>query len=122
MLRILGSPKTLCDGLTRRDMLWAGGLGLFGLGLPALRLASLADMAEGLVDGDFKVGEVYRLGQEIECATVHRGSDIGHVAIGREDDSESLYRLLVELLKQRQAVHPRHVDVAHHHLDIGVLL
>src|SRR6185369_16743393 len=34
MLRILGSPKTLCDGLTRRDMLWAGGLGLLGLGLP----------------------------------------------------------------------------------------
>ena len=25
MLRILGSRKTLCDGLTRRDMLWAGG-------------------------------------------------------------------------------------------------
>jgi hypothetical protein len=34
MLRILGSPKRLCDGCTRRDMLWAGGLGLFGLGLP----------------------------------------------------------------------------------------
>src|SRR5947209_640459 len=33
MLRVLGSPKTLCDGLTRRDMLWAGGLGLFGIGL-----------------------------------------------------------------------------------------
>jgi hypothetical protein len=33
MLRILGSPKTLCDGLTRRDMLWAGGLGLLGVGL-----------------------------------------------------------------------------------------
>src|SRR5216683_926722 len=33
MLRILGSPKRLCDGCTRRDMLWAGGLGLFGLGL-----------------------------------------------------------------------------------------
>jgi hypothetical protein len=33
MLRVLGSPKKLCDGLTRRDMLWAGGLGLFGLGL-----------------------------------------------------------------------------------------
>ncbi len=32
MLRILGSPKRLCDGLTRRDMLWAGGLGLLGLG------------------------------------------------------------------------------------------
>jgi hypothetical protein len=33
MLRILGSPKTFCDGWTRREMLWAGGLGLFGLGL-----------------------------------------------------------------------------------------
>jgi hypothetical protein len=33
MLRILGSPKKLCDGWTRREMLWAGGLGLFGVGL-----------------------------------------------------------------------------------------
>src|SRR5438046_6351584 len=33
MFRILGSPKRFSDGLTRRDMLWAGGLGLFGLGL-----------------------------------------------------------------------------------------
>src|SRR4051812_2483992 len=40
MLRILGSPKNLCGGLTRREMLWAGGLGLFGLGLTDyLRLA-----------------------------------------------------------------------------------
>jgi hypothetical protein len=36
MLRILGSPKRLCDGLTRREMLLAGGLGLCGLGLPDL--------------------------------------------------------------------------------------
>ncbi|MCS7045894.1 MAG: DUF1501 domain-containing protein, partial [Gemmataceae bacterium] len=33
MLRILGSKKTFCDGLTRRDMLWAGSLGALGLGL-----------------------------------------------------------------------------------------
>ena len=33
MLRILGSQKRFCNGLTRRDMLWAGGLGMFGLGL-----------------------------------------------------------------------------------------
>ena len=38
MLRVLGSPKRLCDGLTRRDMLHVGGLSLFGLGLePFLR-------------------------------------------------------------------------------------
>jgi hypothetical protein len=42
MLRILGSPKTFCDELTRREMLWAGGLGLFGLGLgDFLRLSDL---------------------------------------------------------------------------------
>ena len=33
MLRVLGSKTTLCDGLTRRDLLQAGGLGLCGLGL-----------------------------------------------------------------------------------------
>jgi hypothetical protein len=33
MLRVLGSSKRFCDGWTRREMLWAGGLGLFGLGL-----------------------------------------------------------------------------------------
>src|SRR5438067_10365849 len=32
MLRVLGSPRKLCDGLTRRDFLHAGGLGLLGLG------------------------------------------------------------------------------------------
>src|SRR5439155_1009734 len=32
MLRILGSARRLCDGWTRREMLRAGGLSLFGLG------------------------------------------------------------------------------------------
>jgi hypothetical protein len=36
MLRILGSPKTLCDGITRRDFLHIGGLGALGLGLSDL--------------------------------------------------------------------------------------
>lgn len=36
MLRVLGSPKRLCTGVTRRDALWAGGLSLFGLALPEL--------------------------------------------------------------------------------------
>jgi hypothetical protein len=34
MLCILGSPKKLCSGPTRREMLRAGGLGLLGLTLP----------------------------------------------------------------------------------------
>jgi hypothetical protein len=36
MLRVLGSPKATCDGLTRRDLLRVGGLGLAGLGLADL--------------------------------------------------------------------------------------
>jgi hypothetical protein len=36
MLRILGSSRRLCDGLSRRDLLHAGGLGLLGLALPDL--------------------------------------------------------------------------------------
>ncbi|QEH38107.1 hypothetical protein OJF2_67050 [Aquisphaera giovannonii] len=32
MIRVLGSPKRLCDGLTRRDLLHVGSLGLLGLG------------------------------------------------------------------------------------------
>ncbi len=33
MIRVLGGPKRLCDGLTRRDLLHAGAISLFGLGL-----------------------------------------------------------------------------------------
>ncbi len=33
MLRFLGSTRTLCDGLTRREFLHVGGLGALGLGL-----------------------------------------------------------------------------------------
>src|SRR5215510_10881991 len=33
MIRLLGSRKMLCDGLTRRDFLQLGGLGALGLGL-----------------------------------------------------------------------------------------
>src|SRR5579863_8746665 len=36
MLRILGSAKTLCDRITRRDMLRVGGLGLLPAGLSGL--------------------------------------------------------------------------------------
>ena len=40
MLRILGSQKRLCDGLTRRDLLQAGGASLLGLGLGDLAQAA----------------------------------------------------------------------------------
>ncbi|MFO0869737.1 MAG: DUF1501 domain-containing protein [Pirellulales bacterium] len=36
MIRVLGSPKRLCGGVTRRDLLRIGGLGFVGPGLPTL--------------------------------------------------------------------------------------
>lgn len=45
MLRVLGSPKRLCDGLTRRDFLEVGGLGWSGLTLSALLEAQHAKAA-----------------------------------------------------------------------------
>jgi uncharacterized protein (DUF1501 family) len=39
VLRILGSPKRLCDGLTRREVLQAGGISLLGLGLDQVAAA-----------------------------------------------------------------------------------
>jgi hypothetical protein len=36
MLKLLGNPKILCDGLTRRDLLHIGSLATFGLGLSHL--------------------------------------------------------------------------------------
>src|SRR5262249_25512223 len=48
MLRVLGSTKKLCNGLTRREMLVAGGLSLFGLGLEDyLALAERAPTSTG---------------------------------------------------------------------------
>ncbi len=40
MLRVLGSPKRLCDGITRRELLQAGGISLLGLGLGELAEAT----------------------------------------------------------------------------------
>src|SRR5262245_57973694 len=42
MLSLLSRGTTLCDGLTRRECLRIGGLGMFGLTLPALLRARQA--------------------------------------------------------------------------------
>lgn len=44
MLRLLGSKRKFCDGVTRRDLLHIGGLGLYGL--TAARAAALSAMPD----------------------------------------------------------------------------
>ena len=54
MLRILGSQRTLCGGMSRRDWLRIGGLGLAGLGLAdVLRLQAHAREAEAVRSASF---------------------------------------------------------------------
>lgn len=45
MLRILGSKKTLCDGMSRRDLLQIGGLSALGLGLDGMLRSEAAQAA-----------------------------------------------------------------------------
>jgi len=54
MLRILGSPKIFCDGITRRDSMLVGGLSLFGLGLAdQFRIAQLTANDSAKRDASF---------------------------------------------------------------------
>ena len=46
MLHVLGRPKRLCDGITRRDLMQVGGLSLFG-SMSVPRLLRAADASEG---------------------------------------------------------------------------
>lgn len=65
MLTITGSPRSLCDGVTRRDLLHIGGLGLFGLPLSAflrLRESQAATSPPALATG---------FGRAKACILVH---------------------------------------------------
>ncbi len=48
MIRVLGGPKRLCDGITRRDLLWAGSLGMLGLGAGRALAAQKPGSSSGL--------------------------------------------------------------------------
>ena len=47
MLHILGRRQTVCDGLTRRELIQAGGAGLLGLSLPKVLQAEAAPSFSG---------------------------------------------------------------------------
>ena len=78
-------------------------------------------MGDRLADGGLEIGEVDRLGEKVERAPVHRGADVGHVAVSRHDDGREPGRLVLQLREQGQPVHARHVEVGHDHVVIAVL-
>jgi len=58
-------------------------------GLAASRVARHLDMADGLVDSCFEITEIDRLGSRSQTRRGHRGTDVAHVAIGRNNDGRS---------------------------------
>ena len=115
---IAGQPL----GQIGREVARQRGVRPLGRRLPPPRLAQHFDMPKRLGDRRLEIGKIDGLGQEIERAAVHRGADVGHVAIGGDDDGRKLFLALLQLLQQRQPVHPRHVDVGDHHVDVAVRL
>jgi hypothetical protein len=61
MLRVLGGPKRLCDGMTRRELLQVGSLGLAGLSLPEWPLFRAPAAAAG------SAGKLPGFGQAKSC-------------------------------------------------------
>ena len=110
--------KTLCE--IRRKVARQRRMRPFRRRLPFARFAQHFDMPDRLGDRRFQVGKIDWLSQEVECAAIHRRTDVGHVAVGRDDDGRKLLLALLQLLQQRQPVHSRHVDVGHHNVDRAV--
>lgn len=73
MLRILGSPKSLCDGITRRDLLHIGGLSVLGLGWEQLRPAAVH---AGVPLGFPGSGTGSRRGGELSSAETRRSAQM----------------------------------------------
>jgi hypothetical protein len=105
----------------RREVAREIGAGPLRDGALAIDLAYPADIVERLLDRDFEIVEIDRLGDEIECAAVHRGTDIRHVAIGRDDDCARRRLASPQLSEQCQPIHDRHVDVEQQQLDVGLI-
>ena len=69
-----------------------------GRRLPPLRVPENLDMPDSFRDRRFEVEKIDGLGQEVERAPVHRGADIGHVAIRRDDDGRQIFVVFLKLL------------------------
>src|SRR5262245_9752147 len=65
MINLLGSRRELCDGLTRRDLLHVGGIGLWGLSLA--HLAGTKPAAAG----EASAGDLPGLGKAKHCVLIY---------------------------------------------------
>ena len=82
MIGLLGNRKTLCTGLSRRDLLHIGGLGAFGVGL--------SDVLEHGRAGAAESSDVARFGQAKSCILIYKyGSPPQHETYDPKPDDPS---------------------------------
>ena len=77
----------------------------------ALDLTQVFDLVQGLAYRCFEIGHVDRFGDKVECAAVHGGANVAHVAVSRDDDRPHRRVQFAQARQQCQTVHHRHVDV-----------
>jgi hypothetical protein len=56
-------------------------------------------MPKRLANRGLQILKVDRLGHEVECAAIHRGANIRHVAIGRHNDGRKFLVVFLQLLQ-----------------------
>ena len=117
-VRFAGEPQSQIG----REIPRQRGMRPLGFRLPPPRLPQNLNMPDGLGNRRFEIAKIDGLGQKVKGSPVHRSTNIGHVAIGRDDDGRDLFFVLLQLLEKGKSVHPRHVDVGNHHVDIAVFL
>lgn len=80
MFRLLGNPKVLCDGLTRRDLLHLGGLGALGVTLANWQFWRSAQASNAVPQGKF--------GQAKSCILIYKyGSPPQHETFDPKPDA-----------------------------------
>ena len=87
-----------------------------------LGLLDIIHLLNRLLDGQRQIFHVDRFRREIESAPIHCRPDIFHVAIsGNHDTFLGRITQLINLGKQGQSVHFRHVDITEHDIKIRML-
>lgn len=91
-----------------------------------LTLLQAADFVQRVLNGLVQHHNVDGFRDEINRANVHRLPDVGHIIIGRHDNGferfEAVIRIgvLMNNVQHLQAIHPGHLDIHHHHVNVGM--
>ena len=83
-------------------------------------LAPHFQVFQSALNRDPQILKINGLGNKVERPPIHGRTDVFHIAISRDNDSPEVWIDLGHLFEQRETIHPRHIDVRKHHIDIRI--